>query len=210
MLVNYFNKVLGVLVDTRRMDVGVPDAFVADVLRLLRNYHPGRKSFQVRHMEQLTGKLIFIAGTASWLKFLLPSLFTSVAAAVGANYEYLAGSNKEFRRMLKLSRDPFADEDNRSFAQGKTAKAAHACRRTHFINTTLREELHLITKVLAASRTGLSLRTPIAHLIRRDPSACAWSDSCLYAAGESPCRYTLHLSPGLTSSALPQGASVST
>jgi len=166
MLVDYFNKVLGVLVDTRRMDVGVPDTFVAGVLRLLRDYHPARKSFQVRHMEQLTGKLIFIAGTASWLKFLLPSLFTSVAAAVGANYEHLTGSNKDFRRMLKISRDPFAGEADRSFAQGKTAKAAHACRRHHFINTTLREELHLITKVLLASRTGLNLRTPIAHLIR--------------------------------------------
>lgn len=184
MLVNYFNKVLGVLVDTRQMDVGVPDGFVTDVLQLLRQYHPQRRSFRVRSMETLSGKLIFIAGTASWLKFLMPSLFTSIAAAVGANYEHLANTNKEFRRMLQLSRDPVAPENERSFAQGKTAKAAHASTQMHFINKTLREELHLITKVLEASKTGLSLRTPIAHLIRRDPSARAWSDSCLYAAGK--------------------------
>ena len=67
MIVSYLNKVLGVVLDTRQMDIGVPPAFIADTLRLLKPYHTQRKSFRVRDMEAITGKLIFIAGTARWL-----------------------------------------------------------------------------------------------------------------------------------------------
>lgn len=45
----------------------------------------------------------------------------------------------------------------------------------------MKEELHLIIRALESRR--LKLRTPIGHLIRRDPSARAWSDSSLRAAG---------------------------
>ena len=38
-----------------------------------------------------------------------------------------------------------------------------------------------MTRVLQAPH--VCLRTPIGHLIRREPSSTAWSDSCLYAAG---------------------------
>ena len=61
MIVSYLNKVLGVVVDTRQLDIGPPPAFITDTLRLLKPYHTQRKSFQVKDMEAIAGKLIFIA-----------------------------------------------------------------------------------------------------------------------------------------------------
>ena len=200
MMVNYLNKVLGLLIDTRRLDIGVPPAFVADTLRLLRPYHAGRKVFRVKDMESITGKLIFIAGTAPWLKLIMPQLFLSISAAVGENVTALARTNKSFRQMLKRQRDPSAPDQERTFAQASTARQAHNYQKTHFINSTMREELHLITRVLESKRGGRSLRAPLAHLVRRDPSATAWSDSCLYAAGKSSPPITSSIPLNLTTS----------
>ena len=184
MIVSYLNKVLGVVVDTRQLDIGPPPAFITDTLRLLKPYHTQRKSFQVKDMEAIAGKLIFIAGTALWLQFLMPSMFTSISAAIGKNTSQLARTSKQFRHLLRQSRDTLLDTDVRTFAQGETARKVHSSRTSHFINTTLREELHLIIRVLEAKRMKRNLRSPIAHLVRRDPSAKAWSDSCLYTAGK--------------------------
>jgi hypothetical protein len=68
-----------------------------------------------------------------------------------------------------------------SFEISEMAKAVHSCPKKHWINRTLREELHLILRILKARRQ--KLRSPITHLVRSNPSATAWSDSCIYAAG---------------------------
>ena len=47
----------------------------------------------------------------------------------------------------------------------------------------MREELHLIIRVLESRRVKHCFHTPMVHLGCQDPSATAWSDSCLYAAG---------------------------
>ena len=183
MLVSYLNKILGTMIDTRRLDIGVPSAFIADTLNQLKPYHSSRKEFRVKDMEGISGKLIFIAGTAPWLKLIMASLFRSVAAALGENQAYLTNTSKRFRLLLKQSRDSAASQNVQTFAQGEAAREVHGCKKTHFINTTMREELHLIIRVLESRRVKHRFRTPIAHLVRRDPSATAWSDSCLYAAG---------------------------
>ena len=157
MLVHYLNKVLGLVLDTRRLDIGVPPAFVAETLRILRPYHVSRKVFRVKEMEAITGKLIFIAGTAPWLKLIMPHLFMSIAAAVGENINTLKRTNKSFRELLKRHRDPDANE--RSFAQAASARRAHNFHQTHFINATMREELHLIVRVLESKRQARSLRS---------------------------------------------------
>ena len=183
MFVSYVNKVLGHLIDTRRLDIGVPQAFIVDTLRLLRPYHSKRKTFRVKDMEGITGKLIFIAGTAPWLKLIMASLFTSISAALEDNKTYLVKTSKQFRTLLKQSRDTAAPQNVHTFAQSNATRQVHGCHRTHFINRTMREELHLIIRVLESRRMKQRFRSPIAHLVRRDPSATAWSDSCLYAAG---------------------------
>ena len=183
MMVSYFNKVLGQIVNTRKLEVGVPPAFVAATRQLLKPFHSERKFFTVNEMEKLTGKITFIASTAPWVKFLLSQVYISIAAAVGDNEAYLARSNKEFRQLLKDAKAAAYTGNTResTFALSETSKQVHSCDKTHWINKTLREELHLIIKALADKR--LKMQTPLGHLVRRDPSAVAWSDSCLYAAG---------------------------
>ena len=181
MMVSHFNKILGKLLHTRRLDVGVPDTYVRKTIHLLEPFHHKRKSFTVKEMETLTGMLIFIASTAPWVKFLLSHVYTSITAAIGENTAYLNRTNKQFRAMLKEARDTTVSPRVSTFAQSNTARAIHSCPRKHWINRTLREELHIILAALKSRRLGL--RTPIAHLVRRDPSAIAWSDSCLYAGG---------------------------
>ena len=94
MMVSHLNKILGKLLHTRRLDVGVPDAYVQKTIRLLEPFHHERKSFTVKEMETLTGMLIFIASTAPWVKFLLSHVCTSITAAIGNNTAHLNRTNK--------------------------------------------------------------------------------------------------------------------
>ena len=71
MVVSYFNKVLEQIVNTHKLEVGVPPAFVAMTLQLLKPFHSELKSFTVKEMEKLTGKITFITSLAPWVKFLL-------------------------------------------------------------------------------------------------------------------------------------------
>ena len=106
MMISYLNKILGVLIDTRRLDVGVPPDYIKKTLALLRPFHQHRKSFTVKEMERITGMLVFIACTAPWLKFLMPHVYTSVAVAIGDNTSHLRKTNKQFRQMLKEAKEP--------------------------------------------------------------------------------------------------------
>jgi len=181
MLVSHLNKILGKLIHTRRMDVGIPQQYVDKTIQLLRPFHDQRKSFTVKEMETITGMLVFIASTAPWLNFLLSQVYTSITVAIGDNTRYLSRTNKQFRLFLKEAKEAREATASSTYAQSESAKQVHACPRKHYINRTLKEELSLIRKALSSKH--LNLRTPIAHLVRRDPSAEAWSDSCLYAAG---------------------------
>lgn len=180
MLVSYMNKILGQIIHTRRLDVGVPKDYITKTLKLLTPFHHSRKSFTVKEMERITGMLVFIASTAPWLKFLLSHVYTSVAAAMKVNTNHLKLTNKQFRQLLKEAKSSVPTRES-TFAQSETARLIHACPTKHWINTTLREELHLLTAVLSSPE--VKMRTPIAHLVRRDPSAIAWSDSSLTASG---------------------------
>ena len=178
---SYLNKILGILVDTRRLDVGVPLDYIRKTITLLKPFHPQRKCFTVTKMERLTGMLVFIVNSAPWLRFKLAHVYVSVAAAIKANTTRLFATDKQFRQMLREARPVAGPTRASTFPQSETARRIHGSPTTHWINRTLREELALISRALQAR--SLSLRAPIGHLINRDPSAVAWSDSCLYAAG---------------------------
>ena len=99
-MMSYFNKVLGQVVNTRKLEVGVPSAFVAMIRQLLKPFHSERKSFTVKEMEKLTGKITFIASSAPWVKFLLSHVYISIAAAVDDNEAHLVTTNKQFWQLL--------------------------------------------------------------------------------------------------------------
>ena len=181
MIISHMNKVLGQIIDTRQLDVGVPPAYIKKVLAAMKPFHRERKSFAIKEMETITGMLIFIAGSVPWLRFLLSQVYTSIAAALGDNTAHLRRTNKQFRRFLKEAESSLSSDMVRTYAQSETARSIHSSTRQHWINRTLREEFLLITRALSSKH--LNLRTKLSHLVRRDPSAQAWSDSCLYAAG---------------------------
>ena len=102
--------------------------------------------------------LVFIAGTAPWLKFLMPHVYTSVAVAIGDNTSHRCKTNKQFRQMLKEAKAPGPPTRTSTFAQSETARSVRSCPKKHWINRTLKEELRLIIRALESRR--LKLRTP--------------------------------------------------
>ncbi len=71
--------------------------------------------------------------------------------------------------------------NHRTFAIAETAKAVHLLRHQHFISKQLTNLMTLITSILKDD--SISRRCPIAHLVLRDPSTIAYSDSSLHAVG---------------------------
>ena len=90
-------------------------------------------------------------------------------------------TNKQFRMLLKMQRERDALHNHKTFAMAKTAKATHLLQRRHFISKKLSTFMNLITAILEDE--SASRRCPIAHLIPRDPSVTAYSDSSSHAAG---------------------------
>ena len=185
MMVSYFNRVLGHMINTRSLDVGVPQSFIDDVITLLdTTWGEHRRRFQVREAEELTGKLLHIAITAPWLKFLLGQIYQSLACALKLNEQRARRTSRSFQDALRALRRLPADDAHapeRAFHQANMARHVHLRPDAHNINKTLRRELHLIRRVLKDD--SISKNTPISHLIPRVPIAVAYGDSSLHAAG---------------------------
>lgn len=192
MTISHFNKVLGMEINTRRMDVGPPPEFVATTIKLLDAFHEGRKSFTVQEMSSLVGNLSHIANTSRWLTHILSHLYTSISSALKINKAHEIRTNKAFREALRRVDDAeFASSDQQTFTEGFVNRTVHRSRRTHFLNHTAKEELRIIRQALSSR----SLRTPIAHLVPRDPSGKAYGDSSLDAAGgwSTDCKFWWYL-----------------
>ena len=185
MLVSHRNRILGHVIDTRRLTVGIPEDFLTDVVTLLdTTWGPHRKMFLAREAEELTGKLNHIAITAPWLKFLMTQLYQSLSCALKLNERQARRSCRSFQLALRELRrlPPEANNDSaRSFHSAAVARAIHRQPLRHSINKTLRRELRLIRRVL--TDPTLEKACPISHLIPRVPIATAWGDSSLTAAG---------------------------
>ncbi len=182
MPVSYSARILGQNVNTQRMDVETPSEFIANTIRLLHKlFSQNRKVFQLQDIESVTGKLGHIASTAPWLRFLLPDLYAEIAWCLKSHKDHLYMTNKQFRTLLKLHQDLTALHNHRTFAIAKMARAVHLLRHQHFISKQLAKLMILITLIL---KDNSVLRCcPIAHLVPRDPSAIAYSDSLSQAAG---------------------------
>lgn len=187
MLINFCNKILGVLINTRAMTVRVPPEFVGSTVALLsRHWHKARNLFTLPDIEELTGRLGHIAGTSPWLKFLMSEVYTSIRACLKLSQDTLVTTSSQFRKALKAAKstETRSDEDHRrkSFAQSAVAKAIHKNKKRYAMNKTLRWELTFISEALTAN--WINMARPIGHMVpRRDPRGKALSDSSLHAAG---------------------------
>jgi hypothetical protein len=77
---------LGLLIDTNRMIVGVPDDYIQGVCLLINStWHTHRQRFMVKEAQELTGKLGHLAEGANWVFYLLTHLYASIAYALSEN-----------------------------------------------------------------------------------------------------------------------------
>jgi hypothetical protein len=185
LLVAPVNRILGLILDLRRLTVGIPPDFVAGTIALLRTtWGPHRCSFKAKEAEELTGKLNHIAFGAPWLKHLLGNIYSSLAAALRLNKSHLVRTSPRFRDALcelRTGTTSASGAAKRAFYTSAAARSVHRASTLHHIDTNLRRDLRLIERALSSPRCPTSC--PISYLIPRVPIGTARSDSSLTAAG---------------------------
>lgn len=87
-MINYNNRLLGRIIQTRSMMVSIPSEYVQATVCLLRTrWHNRRQTYFIYEMEELAGRLGHIAEAVPWLRFLMAHIYMSVAAALNVSDE---------------------------------------------------------------------------------------------------------------------------
>ena len=187
LFVSHRQVLLGLDVNTRTMTVSITSQYRNEVLSILKStWHVHRKTFTVKEMELLVGKLGRIAQAFRPLYYLMSHLYSSLAYALKENNSHLITTSRRYRSMLKTSKQPIlenGDTDRRevTFAASKVAKAKHGCKQMYRIPVSLAAEIVFLTELMADSTIPLS--TPIGHLVPRDDLFSMWADSCKTSGG---------------------------
>lgn len=180
--------VLGLVIDTNTMTVGISDDYIRKVRDLLKNWDPSKRFFKVNDMQKLVGKLARLGEGAPWIFKLMSHLYTSLAFALKSNTELLEKSSSGFRDLVKqITTKTFSGKisDHQrhiNFVMKKAAKMVNRNHATYLVNRTMRDELNFISDALKPD-SGILFETPIAHLIPRTPTASIVGDSSLLACG---------------------------
>ena len=180
---SYVQTILGLEVNTRDMIVTLPREKKEDILAILRHWYSERRSFVIKEVSSLLGKLNYAAEVAQWVRFLFCAMRNYLLHLMRKNRQLVMGraSYKQFIIDAgNTSTDKFAILQ-RKFALSRLAKAIWSSKKKCFINKSLREELNLLIEILTNPKIRWS--TPIAHLISRTPGFQAWGDASLHAAG---------------------------
>jgi hypothetical protein len=99
---------LGLVTNTHRMTVSVPDDYIQGVRLLIDStWHTHRQQFTVKEAQELTGKLGHLAKGANWVFHLLTHLYASIAYALSENKRFLADSSPEFQTLIKSLRSGY-------------------------------------------------------------------------------------------------------
>ncbi len=84
------HSMLGLIINTNTLAVGIPPDYVKEVLDLINTtWHLHRHCFTIGEAQRLTGKLDPLAEGAQWVFHLLTHLYASIAYALTKNYDYL-------------------------------------------------------------------------------------------------------------------------
>ena len=174
MVIGPINRVLGHIVDTRRMTISPSPEFMVDLTKSLSTmWASHRKSFRLREIEALVGRLNHVAIGAPWLKFLMGQLYVSNASALRISEAHLITSSTAFHKVVRALRAAPPPGANTSlyvsfFAGDKACRIHHSNCLFH-INRTLWAELQLVHEALQLPPTFHS--SPIADLVPRTPIA---------------------------------------
>jgi len=129
-------RMLGLIVDTNTLTVGIPPDYVAEVLDLLNTmWYSHRRRFTVGEAQMLTGKLGHLAEGAHWVFHLLTHLYASITYALSENKRLLVDTSFEFRDIclsLKTGTFPCSAKDQMKHINFAMKKAAHLVHHAKF------------------------------------------------------------------------------
>jgi hypothetical protein len=166
------------------MTVGIIDAYLQQVCKLIHNWDSKKHTFKVREMHKLVGKLARLGKGAPWIFKLMSHLYTSLAYALKNNKKLLKSCSKDFRELInQIEQKHFFGKQtdlqrNVNFVMKRAAKIVNNFGHKYLINRTMREELEIISEALKPT-SGIVFETPIAHLITQIPTASIIGDSSL-------------------------------
>jgi hypothetical protein len=181
---SYKREQLGLLVNTRAMIVSLPPSKIDKLIKILTNWHSGRKSYTLRDIAELTGGLLHAAQIAPWAKYLFIAIQDSVRASLRMNTK-LNNANKkivQYRKFIAEENLGPAFKTRAEFYRGKLTQEIWNNSKRTFINRTMKAELLMIRQILSQPEK-FRWSSPIAHLIDRIADYSAWGDSSLYGAG---------------------------
>ena len=87
--------ILGLILDTNRLTVAIPNSYVNNVRAIINaTWHKKRRTFIVSEAQTLTGKLDHLAEGAPWVHHLMTHLYASIAFALAENKRLLMESSQ--------------------------------------------------------------------------------------------------------------------
>ncbi|KAL7489748.1 hypothetical protein ACHAW6_015468 [Cyclotella cf. meneghiniana] len=160
---------------------------------LKKTWHKSRKSFYINELEVLLGKCTRLGKAANWVYHLMTHMCTSSSFALWENREFLGKNSPNFVAYIKkikelrkrAAEDTSYMQDNIAhinFAMKKSSQSVHRSKREYYIGKDMRAEIDFLVEALEED-SGVKWETTIAHMIKRDPTAPAHSDSCLDGGG---------------------------
>ncbi len=92
---------LGLVVDTNSMMVGIMPEYIQQVRDLLNNWDSNTHMFRVNNMQKLVGKLACLGKGAPWIFKLMSHLYTSLAYSLKNNKQLLEECSSKFKDLVK-------------------------------------------------------------------------------------------------------------
>ena len=206
MTVDWRNRALRTDIDTRRLAARTPVSYTKKTIAILeKTWHVGnsnRHTFLINEVEVLAERLGYNADMQPWLRFVMSSIYASLAHALGASRAHLVRPDRDFRALIKHVRKDLRfhkirDEDlgahgkpaqtddskrEHRFALSQTSKRIHHSRKQFQMNRTLHREIRLVYHALQSE--WIDPWRPLGHMVPRNPRATSWSDSSLSVAGD--------------------------
>jgi hypothetical protein len=180
--------VLGLVVDTSKMTVGITDEYLDQVRFLLSQWDRNQRFFKVHSMQKLVGKIAQLGEGAPWIFKLMSHLYTSLAFSLKSNAELIKKSSSGFKSLIKhIETKNFTGKQSDhqrhlKYAMKMAAKMINKHGNLYLMNQTMRSELIFLSDALIPN-SGIKFETPIAHLIPRVPTALVIGNSLLVACG---------------------------
>jgi hypothetical protein len=181
--VGFERRQLGLIVNTRSLDVTIPHDKREEIIILLREWIE-RSHFYLRQAAELLGTLISLCRVCPWGGFLYLNLLHAMNHLIHRNAERLWHSD-QFTHMV-LHRDIYRAHPTSGskyrFWSRRVARAIWDCRAATFMSSEVCDELQFLLTVFLHP-TIYPWRSPIRFLIPSEGDYDVYQDSCNAGAG---------------------------